>query len=175
MMSGGRGTFNSLPRLRDEASLTPSPANGGGSRWGHAFPAGAFLGVVQLDPHSEKLLADLVRAGEIPSIPGCLPLGDQPLDLGIDGLRELDDVQDAVCMPEHRHCSGALVGRRLSRLEPRVEGLDEFEEMTYRRRQIEIVSKGIVPTRAKLGGRSGVRHATQPYRELIQQLDRAVA
>src|SRR5438128_8042641 len=117
MMSGGRGT------------LTPSPAWGGGSGWGRPFPAGAVLGVVQLDAHAEELLPDLVRAGKITPVPGCLPLGDQLFDLGIDRLRELDHIEDAIRVPQHRHGAGALLRRRRSRLQPGVEGLDELEEM----------------------------------------------
>src|SRR2546425_13067152 len=111
MMSGGLGT----------AGLSAS------------LPAGAVLGVVQLNAHAEQLLADLVGAGEVTPVPRGLPLGDQPIDLGIDHLRELDDVQDAIRVSQHRHRAGALLWRRLSRLEPSVEGLDELEKVTDRR------------------------------------------
>jgi hypothetical protein len=48
-------------------------------------------------------------------------------------------------MPQHRHGGGALLGRRLSGLEPGVERLDELEEVANSRRQIEIVAERIVP------------------------------
>src|ERR1700737_2169203 len=121
MMSGGRGTSNFLPRREDGAPLTPSPACGGGSRWGQSLPTRAVLRVVQLDAHFEELLPNLIRAGKVPPVPGRLPLGDQLFDFGIDRLGELDVIEDAVRVPEHRHRTGALLGGRLSRLGPWVE------------------------------------------------------
>src|ERR1700682_3509226 len=175
MMSGGRGTSNFLPRREDEAPLTPSPACGGGSGWGQSLPTSAVLRVVQLDAHFEELLPNLIRAGKVPPIPGRLPLGDQLFDFGIDYLGELDDIEDAVRMPQHGHRTCALLGRRLSRLEPCVEGLDEFEEMTDGRRQIEVVIESFVPADANLrGGLSVCHNAPEPHRELIEALDGTV-
>src|ERR1700682_6160771 len=148
MMSGGRGT--SLP---------------------DPFPAGAILGVVELDAHPEELLPDFVRASEVPSLPGRLALGDQPFDFGIDRLGELDDIEHAVRMPEHRHRTGALLGRRLSRLEPCVEGLDEFEEMADGRRQIEVIIESLSPAASNVACWFRFRNAPEPHRELIEALD----
>src|SRR5436305_2166900 len=159
MMSGGRGT-NYLS---------------------HPLPAGAFLGVVQLEPHSKQPLSDLVRAGEVSLVPRGLPLGNQPFNLGIDCLRKLDHIEDKVRVAEHRHRGGALLSRRSSRFQPWVKGFDELEEMTDRRGKIEVISKCLVPALANFidlpppcGGRLRVGGWPQPNRELIQPLDRAV-
>src|SRR6266480_5290750 len=152
MMSGGRGT-NYLS---------------------HPLPAGAFLGVVQLDPHSKQSLSDLVRAGEVPLVPRDLPLGNQLFNLGIDGLRKLDHIEDKVRVAEHRHRSGALLRRRLSRFQPWIEGFDELEEMPDRRGEIEVISKRLVPAVANLRGCLSIANAPKSHREFIEPLDRAV-
>src|SRR5438067_12285553 len=105
MMSGGRGT-NYLS---------------------HPLPAGAFLGVVQLDPHSKQSLSDLVRAGEVSLVPRGLPLGNQPFNLGIYCLGKLDHIEDKVHVTEHRHRGGALLSPRFSRFQPWLNGLAELE------------------------------------------------
>src|SRR5438477_364578 len=69
MMSGGRG----MP-----LSDLPDP-----------LPAGAVLGIVQLDPHRQELLPDLVGAGEVTAIACRPPLRDEPLDRTCGGLEEL--------------------------------------------------------------------------------------
>src|SRR5438445_9807071 len=104
MMSGGRGK-NSLS---------------------HPLQAGAFLGVVQLDPHSKQSLSDLVRAGEVSLVPRGLPLGNQPFNLGIDCLRKLDHIEDKVRVTEHRHRGGALLSRRSSRFKPWFNVFDDL-------------------------------------------------
>src|SRR3984893_3041442 len=135
------------------------------------LPAGGPLGVVQLDAHPEELLPDLVRAAEVPAVPGPLPLGDQAFDLGVDRLGKLDDIEDAVRMPEHRHRTCALFRRRLSRLEPGIEELDELEEMTDRGGQIEVVVESLVPAASNIASRLRLRHAPEPHREFIEALD----
>ena len=48
-------------------------------------------------------------------------------------------------MPQHRHRRSALVRGRLARLESRIEGLDELEEMSDRGREIEVITQRVVP------------------------------
>src|SRR5438552_13224230 len=152
MMSGGRGT-NYLS---------------------HPLPAGAFLGVVQLDPHSKEPLSDLVRAGEVSLVPRGLPLGNQAFNLGIDCLRKLDHIEDKVRVAEHRHRGGALLSRSFSRFQPWVKGFDELEEMTDRRGKIEVISKCLVPAIANLRRCLSIANAPKSHRELIEPLDLAV-
>src|ERR671937_289930 len=124
-------------------------SGGFGIRWlADSLPASAILGVVELDAHGEELLADGIGAGEVSAFPGGLPLGDQAPDLGVNGLGKLDDVEDAVRMAENRHRRGALLGRRLSRVQLGIELLDEVEQMPDGGRQIEVIAKRIVPTLA---------------------------
>src|SRR5205823_15038987 len=125
MMSGGRG----MP-----LSDLPDP-----------LPAGAVLGIVQLDPHRQELLPDLVRAGEVTAIACRPPLRDEPFDLGVDRLREADHVQHSIRVPQHGHRRSALVRRRLALLQARVEGLDELEEMSDRGREVEVITQRVVP------------------------------
>ena len=65
-----------------------------------------------------------MKRSEVTPVPGRLPLGDQMLDLGVDGFWEHDHVEDAV---EHRrddHGVGDPFGAHC--LDPRagLEGLD---------------------------------------------------
>src|SRR2546425_925445 len=114
-------------RCRPPRSLRPSGSEGLEDRIasvddvrgpGHGLPyplpAGAALGVVELDAHPEKLLPDLVGAGEVSTLPGGLALGDQSFDLGIDHRRKLDDIENPVRVTEHRHRRGTLLSCRLS-------------------------------------------------------------
>src|SRR5437879_13529294 len=105
MMSGGRGT-NSLS---------------------HPLPAGAFLGVVQLDPHCKQPLSDLVRAGEVSLVPRGLPLGNQAFNLRIDCLRKLDHIADKVLVAEHYHHLCTLLRPSSSPLPPCVNTFARFD------------------------------------------------
>src|SRR5438270_6401360 len=103
-------------------------SGGCGTGLGHALPARAVLGVVELDAHREQLLTDLVRTGEIATTAGGLAFGNQALYLGIDRLGKLDDVEDLVGVPEHRRSGCTLLGRRGPGLEPGIELANEVEQ-----------------------------------------------
>src|SRR4029077_18083782 len=85
------------------------------------------------------------------------------------------DVQDAIRVSQHRHRAGTLLWRRLPRLEPGVEGLNELEEVTDGRGQVEVVFKRIVPPLSHVGrGLSLCGYGTEADCKFIQPFDSAV-
>src|SRR5919201_332584 len=152
MMSGGRGT----------------------STLSNPLPAGAVFGVVELDAHGQQLLADLVRASEVAAVAGRLTLGNQALDLRVRRLREVDDVENAVGVPQHRHRGSSLLWSGLSRIESGVEGLDEIEEVTDGGREVEVVAQRVVPALTHIGWRLRIiSNRPQPDSEFVKAPDRA--